>query len=216
VCALLAGALAVGWVLYAQGEFTPERLEERRRQLEDNLVAAVAIYCAVYVAVTALQLPFATLLTLAGGVLFGRWLGTVVVSFASTAGATLAFLLSRYLLREFVQHRFGRWLEPVNRGIARDGAYYLLTLRLVPVFPFFVVNALMGLTPMRLGTYWWVSQLGMLPATFLYVNAGAELGQIKTPADVLSPTVIISLALLGIVPLALRKILQAGKRPREQ
>src|SRR5262249_33433697 len=144
------------------------------------------IYFALYVAVAALSLPFATLLTLAGGVLFGRWLGTLVVSFASTAGATLAFLASRYLLRDFVQRRFGRWLEPINRGVEADGAYYLLTLRLVPAFPFFVVNALMGLTPMRVGTYWWVSQLGMLPATFLYVNAGAELGQIQSARDVLS------------------------------
>jgi uncharacterized membrane protein YdjX (TVP38/TMEM64 family) len=216
VCALLATALAGGWWLYAEGEFSPERLEERRGQLEENLLTAVLIYFVVYVAVTALQLPFATLMTLAGGVLFGRWLGTVVVSFASTAGATLAFLLSRYLLRDFVQRRFGRGLEPINRGVERDGAYYLLTLRLVPAFPFFVVNALMGLTPMRVGTYWWVSQLGMLPATFLYVNAGAELGQIKKPEDVLSPTVIVSLVLLGIVPLALRKIVQACQRPREQ
>src|SRR5262249_25513537 len=173
VLVLVSGALALGWILYSQGEFSAESLEERRRQLEDNLLLAVVIYFALYVAVAALSRPFATVWTLAGGVLFGRWLGTLVVSFASTAGATLAFLVSRYLLRDFVQRRFGRWLEPINRGVEADGAYYLLTLRLVPAFPFFVVNALMGLTPMRIGTYWWVSQLAMLPATFLYGNAGA-------------------------------------------
>jgi uncharacterized membrane protein YdjX (TVP38/TMEM64 family) len=151
-------------------------------------------------------------MTLVGGFLFDRWLGTVVVSFASTAGATLNFLITRYLLRDFVQQRWGKWLEPIDRGVEADGAFYLLTLRLVPAFPFFVVNALMGLTPMRLGTYWWVSQLGMLPATFLYVNAGTELGRITTPEGILSPTVLISLALLGVVPLALRKLLQWRRR----
>lgn len=215
VLALFAAGLALGLVLYHQGEFSTEQLEARRQQLRDNLYLAVAIYFTVYVLLTALSLPFASILTLAGGALFGRWLGTLVVSFASTLGGTLGFLLSRYLLRDFVQRRFGRWLEPINRGVAADGAYFLLTLRLVPAFPFFVVNPLMGLTPMRVGTYWWVSQLGMLPATFLYVNAGAELGEIKSPGDILSPTVIISLVLLGIVPLALRKIVQARKRSQE-
>jgi uncharacterized membrane protein YdjX (TVP38/TMEM64 family) len=210
VAVLFAGGLAVALVLYSQGEFSPDQLELRRQQLQDNLYLAIAIYFLVYVILTALSLPFASALTIVGGALFGRWLGTLIVSFASTVGGTLAFLVSRYLLRDFVQRRFGRWLGPINRGVEADGAYFLLTLRLVPAFPFFVVNPLMGLTPMRVGTYWWVSQLGMLPGTFLYVNLGAGLAQIDVP------TVLISLALLGIVPLALRKIVQARKRPREQ
>src|SRR5262249_30088344 len=117
-------------------------------------------------------------------------------------------LITRYLLRDFVQQRFGKWLGPINRGVEKEGAFYLFTLRLVPAFPFFVINAVMGLTPLRVGTFWWVSQLGMLPATFLYVNAGAELGQIKEAADVFSPTMLVSLALLGVMPLAFRKLLQ--------
>jgi uncharacterized membrane protein YdjX (TVP38/TMEM64 family) len=209
VALLFAGGLAVALVLYGQGEFSPDQLELRRQQLQDNLYLAIAIYFLVYVILTALSLPFASALTIVGGALFGRWLGTLIVSFASTLGGTLAFLVSRYLLRDFVQRRFGRWLGPINRGVEKDGAYFLLTLRLVPVFPFFVVNPLMALTPMRVGTYWWVSQLGMLPGTLLYVNLGAGLAQIDVP------TVLISLALLGIVPLALRKIVQSRQRPSE-
>jgi uncharacterized membrane protein YdjX (TVP38/TMEM64 family) len=206
--ALIAGAIIAFFALGLQEEFSAERLEAHRQELQENLVLAVVIYFAVYVAITALSMPVATIVSLAAGVLFGRWLGTVVVSFASTAGATLAFLSTRYLLRDVVQQRFGKWLEPINRGIEKEGAFYLFTLRLVPAFPFFVINAVMGLTPLRVGTFWWVSQLGMLPGTFLYVNAGAALGEIKTPTDILSPTIIVSLVLLGVLPLALRKLVQ--------
>jgi uncharacterized membrane protein YdjX (TVP38/TMEM64 family) len=150
-------------------------------------------------------------LSLAGGALFGRWIGTAIVSVASTAGATGAFLACRYLFRDLLQVRWGRLLRPIDRGLEADGPYYLLTLRLVPAFPFFLINAAMGLTRMPVATFWWVSQLGMLPGTFLYLNAGAELGRITSPRDVLSPGVLVSLTLLGVVPLLARR---AFSRPR--
>ncbi len=193
------------------------RQDELRSAVDENLFIAVAIYCAVYVVATALSLPAGTILTLTGGALFGLWLGTLLVSFSSTLGATLAFLLTRYLFADVVQRRWPAALEAINRGIAADGAFYLFTLRLLPQVPFFVVNAATGLTAMRVGTFWWVSQLGMLPATLVYVNAGTELARISSPKDIASPGLIISLALLGIVPLALRKALQWwGRRRQEQ
>jgi uncharacterized membrane protein YdjX (TVP38/TMEM64 family) len=164
----------------------------------------VAVFFTAYVAVTALSLPAATVLSLAAGVLFGRWVGTAVVLLAATLGATLAFLSSRYLLRDWVRRRSGARLEAVNRGVERDGAFYLLTLRLVPAFPFFLVNLAMGLTPMRAWTFAWVSLVGMLPATFLYVHTAATLEGVHSPREILSPGVLLSLALLGVVPLALR------------
>ena len=164
----------------------------------------------VYVAVTALSLPAAVPLTLVGGALFGRWLGTGVVSLASTLGATLAFLMSRYLLRDWVQAKFGDRLASINRGVERDGGFYLFTLRLVPAVPFFVVNLGMGLTPIRVGTFAFVSWAGMLLGTFLYVNAGTALGSVDKPSEVLSAKVIISLALLGIAPLLVRKLVEWG------
>jgi len=151
-------------------------------------------------------------LTLAGGGFFGLLTGTLVVSFASTLGATLACFAARTLLRDWVQGKFGEKLNAFNEGIEREGWLYLFTLRLIPAFPFFVINLVMGLTTMRLSTFYWVSQLGMLPATIVFVNAGKELAKIDTLAGILSPTLIASFALLGIFPLAVKKIVQfAGK-----
>ncbi len=164
------------------------------------------LFFVFYVIVTALSLPGATIMTLAGGALFGLAWGVLIVSFASTIGATLAFLVARYLLRESVQNRFGDRLEMINKGIERDGAFYLFTLRLVPIFPFFLINILMGLTPIKTFTYYWVSQLGMLAATVVYINAGTQLAQIEGLAGILSPSLLLSFALLGIFPLIARKI----------
>lgn len=163
-------------------------------------------YFVLYVIVTALSLPGAAVMTLAGGALFGLGWGLLIVSFASTIGATLAFLVSRHLLRDSVQSRFGERLKAINDGIARDGAFYLFTLRLVPVFPFFLINLLMGLTPIRAATFYWVSQLGMLPGTLVYVNAGTELAAVDSLAGILSPTLLLSFALLGVFPLLARKL----------
>ena len=163
------------------------------------LVALIAFV--LYIVVVALYLPGATIMGLAMGALFGLWLGTLLVSFASTIGATLAFLTSRYLLRDYVQHHFGDKLKRINEGMAKDGALYLFMLRLVPAFPFFLINLLMGLTQIRTRTFYWVSQLGMLAGTLVYVNAGTQLASINNLSDIISPGVLLSFALLGIFPL---------------
>ena len=155
----------------------------------------------VYVIATALSFPGASILTLAAGAMFGLGWGFVIVSFASSLGALLAFLAARYLLRDAIQSRFGKRLAPINEGMARDGTFYLLTLRLVPVFPFWLVNLLSGLTPIGAARYYIVSQIGMLPGTLVYVNAGTQLGAIQSPGDILSPTLLGSFVLLGIFPL---------------
>ncbi len=171
-------------------------------------LATLAGYFLLYVAVTALSIPGAVVMTLAGAAIFGLWVGTVVVSFASTAGATLAFAAARFLLRDWVRERFGRQLRPIYEGIEREGAFYLFTLRLVPIFPFFLVNILMALTPIRLRTFYWVSQVGMLPGTIAYVNAGTQLASIRSISDILSLRVLVSFALLGLLPLASKKGIQ--------
>jgi uncharacterized membrane protein YdjX (TVP38/TMEM64 family) len=170
------------------------------------------LFFLAYVAITSLSLPAAGVLSLTAGALFGRGWGTAVVSLASTLGATLALLVARYILRDFVQRRYGSRLEPLQRGIDRDGAYYLFTLRLVPAFPFFLINLGMALTRMPVRTFAWVSWLGMLPAIFVFVNAGTEIRGIDTPSAVLSPGILISLALLGLLPLLFRKILYWTRR----
>lgn len=167
---------------------------------------ATAIYFALYVAVTALSLPGAAFMTLAGGAVFGLWWGVLIVSFASSIGATLAFLASRFLLRDWVSARFGERLAAIDAGIKREGAFYLFTLRLVPVFPFFVINLLFGLTAMKAHTFYWVSQLGMLAGTVVYVNAGTQLAKIDSLAGIVSPALLISFALLGVFPLVAKKI----------
>lgn len=172
------------------------------------------LYFGLYVLVAAVSLPGAAILTLAGGALFGLGLGTLLVSFASSIGATLAFLASRYVLRDVVQQRFGQRLGAINAGMARDGALYLFTLRLIPVFPFFLVNLLMGVSTIRVRTYYWVSQLGMLAATVVYVNAGTQLARITSLSDVASPALLVSFALLGLFPLLARALVQAVQRRR--
>jgi pyruvate/2-oxoglutarate dehydrogenase complex dihydrolipoamide dehydrogenase (E3) component/uncharacterized membrane protein YdjX (TVP38/TMEM64 family) len=176
-----------------------------------NPVQAGLSFFLAYVAVTGLSLPGAAIMTLAGGAIFGLLWGTAIVSFASTIGATLAFLTSRFLLRDWVQEKFGDKLKPVNDGIARDGAFYLFTLRLVPVFPFFVINLAMGLMPVRAWTFYWVSQIGMLAGTLVYVNAGTEIAKIDSLRGILSPGLIISFTLLGVFPLIAKRIVSTIK-----
>jgi pyruvate/2-oxoglutarate dehydrogenase complex dihydrolipoamide dehydrogenase (E3) component/uncharacterized membrane protein YdjX (TVP38/TMEM64 family) len=166
-----------------------------------------AVFFMLYVLVAALSLPGAAVLTVAAGALFGLVTGTILVSFASSIGATLAFLAARFLLRDPVQRRFGQRLKAVNDGMARDGAFYLFTLRLVPVFPFFIINLLMGLVPISVRTFYWVSQLGMLAGTIVYVNAGTQLAQIDSLSGILSPGLLFSFALLGVFPLLAKRAL---------
>ena len=169
---------------------------------------SVAAYFVIYVVTTALSLPGAVLLTLAGGAVFGLLWGTVIISFASTIGATLAFLMSRFLLRDWVAKRFGQRLTAIDEGVRREGAFYLFTLRLVPVFPFFLINLLLGLTTMKARTFYWVSQVGMLAGTIVYVNAGTQLGKLDSLSGILSPGLLGSFVLLGIFPLIARKIVE--------
>jgi len=178
----------------------------------DNFTGAATLYFLFYVAVTALSIPGAAIVTLVGGAVFGLLWGTILVSFASTIGATLAFLTSRLLLRDWVQKRFGRTLKTINAGIEKDGNFYLFSLRMVPLFPFFVVNLLMGLTPIKVLPYFLVSQVGMLLGTAVYVNAGAELGQIESLSGLVSAPIILSFALLGIFPWVARALLSLFRR----
>jgi len=171
----------------------------------------IGAFMAIYIAVTALSLPGAAIMTLVAGAIFGLFVGTVIVSFASSIGATLAMLVARYVLRDSVKGRFGARLAEIDKGVQREGAFYLFTLRLVPVFPFFVINLLMGLTSMKARTFYWVSQLGMLAGTVVYVNAGTQLGQIESLKSILSPGLVGSFVLLGLFPLIAKKIVDVVK-----
>ncbi|MEM7255784.1 MAG: TVP38/TMEM64 family protein [Pseudomonadota bacterium] len=177
----------------------------------ENRLLTIAGFFAAYVAVAALSLPGAAILTLAAGAIFGFLTGLVIVSFASTLGATLAFLISRFLFRDSVQSKFGDHLETINTGVKEEGAFYLFTLRLIPAVPFFVVNLLMGLTPIKTLVFALVSQIGMLPGTAVFVNAGNQLSKINSVSDILSPSLIIAFALLGIFPIVAKKVLDIVK-----
>ncbi|HQR99633.1 MULTISPECIES: bifunctional TVP38/TMEM64 family protein/FAD-dependent oxidoreductase [unclassified Polaromonas] len=179
---------------------------------EQKPVWVTLVFFAVYVAVTGLSLPGAVIMTLAAGAGFGLVLGTIVVSFASTLGATLAMLAARYLLRDSIQARFGKRLDEINKGIKKEGAFYLFSLRLIPVVPFFALNLLMGLTRIRTWTYFWVSQLGMLAGAVVYVNAGTQIAKIDSLQSIASPALIGSFVLLGLLPLVVNKLLQFLKR----
>ncbi len=213
VLALLVVAIAVLFALDASQYLELECIKARLATLDAAVAAqpwlSRGAFFLAYVLVTALSLPGAALMTLVGGALFGLAGGTLLVSFASTLGATGALLLSRYLLRGWVRARFGQRLATIDRGVAQDGAHYLFALRLVPLFPFFLVNLAMGLTALPVRTFWWVSQLGMLPGTLAYVNAGRELGALGSTNDLLSPGLVGAFMLLGLLPLLSRKLLQA-------
>ncbi|MEH8169561.1 FAD-dependent oxidoreductase [Aeromonas veronii] len=174
--------------------------------VDSHFVTASLLFVLIYVLSTALSLPGASLLTLGGSAVFGVAWGLLLVSFASSIGATLAFLSARFLLRDWVMTRFGDKLTTFQAGMAKEGAFYLLSLRLIPIFPFFLVNLLMGLTPIRVSTYYWVSQLGMLPGTFVYVLAGSELGQLTSTGNILSPGLMVALTLLGLMPWLVKKL----------
>jgi uncharacterized membrane protein YdjX (TVP38/TMEM64 family) len=179
---------------------------------QQHTLATLCIYLLVYILMAALSLPGAAILTLAGGALLGFGTGLIMVSFASSIGATCAFLVSRFLLRDSIQSKFGDRLLTINEGVHKDGAFYLFTLRLVPIFPFFVINLVMGLTPIRAWTFYWVSQLGMLPGTAVFVNAGTQLAQIETLSGILSPKILISFALLGVFPILAKRLINILKK----
>ncbi|MEQ1531802.1 MAG: FAD-dependent oxidoreductase, partial [Methylococcales bacterium] len=205
--------IALFFLFDLQQFFSLDNLKSQQAAIADyrsnHPLSAILIYMLIYIAVTGLSLPGATVMTLAGGAVFGLFWGTLIVSFASTIGATLAFLAARYLFRDAVSNRFGDRLSTVNSGIAKDGAYYLFSLRLVPLFPFFVINMVMGLTPIKTATFYWVSQIGMLAGTIVYVNAGTQLAQLESLAGILSPGLLLSFALLGVFPLLAKQVTAA-------
>ncbi|ENB7483398.1 TVP38/TMEM64 family protein [Enterobacter hormaechei] len=207
LCALL-GAFFLIVVLLPPGMLSLDTLKIHQQTLLDRVEQAplqsALIYFAVYVLVSALSIPGAALLTLLGGAIFSLWEAMLLVSLASTLGATLAMLVSRYLLRDWVQRRFAAQMNTIDVGMVRDGARYLFALRLMPLFPFFLVNLLMGLTRIQVRHYWWVSQLAMIPATVIYLNAGRELGKLTTLRDILSPGLLFAFTLLGLLPLVTR------------
>ena len=199
--ALVVAFIWFDLVRYLDLEYLKARQADIDTFYRQHPATVLAAYFFAYVAITGLSLPGAAIMTLAGGAVFGLLWGTVVVSFASTLGATVAFVVSRYILRDGIQRRYGDRLRTINAGVERDGGFYLFTMRLVPAFPFFVINLVMGLTPMRTLTFAWVSQVGMLPGTVVYVNAGTQLGRIESLQGILSPTLIGSFVLLGVFPL---------------
>ena len=215
---VLLGAIAAFFIFDLGDYLTLANLKARQSEFAALVVQrpllAIGGFFLLYVAVTALSLPGAAIMTLAAGAIFGLLLGTLVVSFASAIGASLAFLSSRYLLRDWVQSRFGKRVKAIDRGIETGGAFYLLTLRLIPAFPFFLINLAMGLTRMRLPTFYLVSQVGMLAGTIVYVNAGTRLAQIESTSDILSPALIGSFVLLGLFPLLAKFVLGALRRRR--
>jgi pyruvate/2-oxoglutarate dehydrogenase complex dihydrolipoamide dehydrogenase (E3) component/uncharacterized membrane protein YdjX (TVP38/TMEM64 family) len=217
---IVIGALlalgAIAWLVLDPGRFlTLDRLHEDQQwliQLKNaHPILFGASFFAVYVLITGASLPGAAIMTLAAGALFGLLWGVAVVSFASAIGATIAFVAARYVLRDFVRRHLEKQSLAVDAGMQKDGAFYLMALRLVPIFPFFLVNLAMGLTAIRVTTFYWVSQLGMLPGTIVYVNAGTQLAQIKTLSDVASPALLGSFALLGIFPLLAKFVLDRVK-----
>jgi uncharacterized membrane protein YdjX (TVP38/TMEM64 family) len=177
-------------------------------------VSSRLLYMSIYISLTALSLPAAGVLTLAAGAVFGFLWGLVLASLSSTLGATCAFLLARYLFRDAVQSRYADRLARINAGISNDGALYLFMLRMIPVFPFFIINATMALTPIRTPVFFLVSMIGMLPITAIMVNAGLQISKISTPGDILSPSLLFSLGLIGIFPLLVKKSVQLYKRAK--
>src|SRR3989454_3081677 len=218
VAALLLGLIAAFFALDLGQYFQLEYFKSKQSAMEEfrraNPLAAAGIFFLIYVAVTGLSVPGAAVMSLVVGAIFGLAWGTLIVSFASSVGATLAFLSSRFLFREAVRSRFGERLRAVDAGLEREGAFYLFALRVVPAFPYVVVNLVMGVTPIRAWTFYWVSQIGMLPATIVYVNAGTQLATLTSLKGLLSPELIGSLALLGIFPLIAKRAVEVFKARR--
>ena len=191
-------------------------LDQLKALYKSHRLMVIAGYFVVYVLTTSLSIPGAAPLGIAGGALFGFWTATLVVSFASTIGATLACFVSRFLLRDWLQSKFGDKIAKINEGIEKEGAFYLFTLRLIPVFPFWMINLAMGLTKMSLIKFYWVSQIGMLPGTMVFVNAGKELAKIDSLKGIFSPSLIISFALIGIFPITVKKLVSLYRSGRKK
>ncbi|MBL8523541.1 MAG: VTT domain-containing protein, partial [Betaproteobacteria bacterium] len=211
IAALVAAGFYFDLGQYLKLEFFKSQQAALEAYYQANPVQTIAAFVAFYIAAIALSFPGATLLTLLAGAIFGLIGGTIIVSFASSIGATLAFLVSRFVLRDSIQAKFGDKLAAINAGVEKEGGFYLFTLRLVPAFPFFLINLVMGLTKMKVWTFYWVSQLGMLLGTVVYVNAGTQLAKITDAKGILSPGLFVAFVALGILPIIAKKIIDGIK-----
>ena len=199
---------------YATLDYIKAKQQNIFEYYKQNVFFVLVLFIFLYVLVTALSLPVATFLTLLGGALFGFSTGLIIVSFASTIGATLAFLMARFLAQNYVQKYYKKQLSKINKKFKSEGAFYLFALRLVPVFPFFIINVVMGLMTIKTWTFYWVSQLGMLPGTIVYVYAGTQLVQIETFSDITTPSMLIAFALLGLFPLIAKNFVQFMRKDK--
>jgi len=199
---------------YASLDYIKAKQQNIFEYYKQNVFFVLLLFIFLYILVTALSLPVATFLTLLGGALFGFSPGLIVVSFASTIGATLAFLMARFLAQNYVQKYYKKQLSKINKKFKSEGAFYLFALRLVPVFPFFIINVVMGLMTIKTWTFYWVSQLGMLPGTIVYVYAGTQLAQIETFSDITTPSMLIAFALLGLFPLIAKNFVQFMRKDK--
>jgi uncharacterized membrane protein YdjX (TVP38/TMEM64 family) len=217
---VVIGLIAAFRIFHLEEYLSLSYIKESRESFQllysQHRLSVIACFMLVYIAVTSLSLPGGAVMGLAAGALFGLFTGAIAVSFASTIGATIACFVSRFMLRDWIQNRFGDRLKTVNEGIEREGAFYLFTLRLIPVFPFWLINLIMGLTKMPLRSYYWVSQIGMLPGTLVFVNAGKQLGKIESLSGIFSPGLILSFAMLGVFPIATKKLLALYKAKKEK
>ena len=211
ILAVIALVVAAYFLLDLHTHLTLENIKSSREEfatlVEQRPLMVLGVFLGIYLSVVSLNLPGALPLGLLAGAIFGALPGTIIISFASTIGATIACFLARYLIRDWVRTRFSGFIGSVDRGIKKEGAFYLFSLRMIPVIPFFVINMVMGVTSMPLKTFFWVSQLGMLPGTFVFVNAGSQLGRIESAGDILSPGLIISFVLIGLLPLVAKKLI---------
>ncbi|MDB2414822.1 TVP38/TMEM64 family protein [Rickettsiales bacterium] len=201
---------------YATLEYIKQQHDIFSQYYQQNSFLILAIFAMAYIMVTALSLPLATILTLIGGALFGLPLGIVMVSFASSIGATLAFLMARFIARDYIQKNYKKQLGKVNQGFKSEGKFYLFALRLVPIFPFFMVNIIMALMPIKVLAFYLVSQIGMLPGTIIYVYAGTQLAQIESLSDIASPSLLFAFALLGVFPLFTKKLIEFMRKEKNK
>ena len=197
---------------YLSFETIKQQHEKLILLIESNFIFYFILFFFIYIIVTAFALPFAAIKTVLAGALFGLIPGVILTSFASSIGSTLCFLMSRFVLRDFVQNKYSKYLDKINRGIKEDGVYYLFFLRLSPIFPFFIINLVFGLTKMKAMTFYTISQIGMLIGTVVFVNAGVQLSKISSISDILSFNLILSFILIGLVPLIIKKLIQIIKK----
>jgi len=214
--ALVALALITAYFVFDVGQYLSLEFLQSKHQLlveyaTENRILTITVYFLLYVVSAVLCLPGISILTLGAGAIFGFTTGFILVSFAATVGATLSFLLSRYLFKDFLQNKFSSQLETINAGVEKEGAFYLFTTRLIPLVPFFLINLLMGLTSIKTSVFYIVSQIGMLPVTAIFTYSGNQLAQIKSLGDILSPSLLFAFVLLGLFPIVAKKLIEFYK-----